>query len=155
MSCDNHIYVFLYTVPPDLLQGFNMTVYNISNKLQLFCIFSSIPVSQIRWYRRTILSSVVETLIEGNRTTILTSDDSYFFSSGSGSGSNEDNKIDLNQLIKEFEMMSTLPIAASVLEIEDLKYADEGNYSCAASNNISNVINSTDSNTAYVIVQRK
>ena len=139
--------------PPSIIQGFNMTVYNTSDNLILVCAFVSVPVSNITWYRQTVVSSITRLILEDHRITIQDSKEIEMLLESSGSGSGV---LDyLSELLEEFRQSSNLPVAISALEITSLEYADEGNYSCIANNTISNLINSTDSRTEVIIVQSK
>lgn len=147
-----YCYVFL-VASPDFVNGFNTTIYNTSDTLTLYCIYNSFPVSQITWYRKTVSSNDSDVILEDNRTDIVHEGIKGVSESGSGLG------IDLMDLVyklfQDFQGSSVLPLAVSVLDISDLRYEDEGNYTCSADNGVTNLIHSVTHNTAFVTVQSK
>lgn len=147
----------LLTDPPSLLISFNETVYNTSDTLLLYCIFSSFPASNITWYRKTVSASTMIKVNDGNRSSIefITGNSLMEELSGSGSGLGVSLYEIASNLYAKHLASSALPVAVSILEIEKLVYEDEGNYTCRADNNIRNLIDSVVFNTAYITVQSK
>lgn len=118
-------------------------------------------MATIHWYHHSITSTIATNISDNsNRITITNGEEPIERSSGDGSGL-EDNLMSLDptelalHLIKRFRGSSPLSLAVSVLEISNLVYEDEGNYTCMADNGVSNLINATVFNTAYITVQSK
>ena len=126
-----------------------MTVYNVSDTMSVYCVFTSIPIAYVTWYRQTVNLSTPEVITQDNRTTILTSENFEMFL-----GLNESN-LTIHDVLNINITNSDLSVAFSGLTINDLKYTDEGNYSCMADNGVANLISSTTIYTGFITVQRK
>ena len=144
--------------PPSLLNAFNESIYNTSDTLVLYCIYSSFPAANITWHRVTVLSNTMMEIEVDNRTSIefVSRNDILETSSGSGGSGIIMNLYDTaSDLYNSYDASSALPVSVSVLAIENLIYEDEGNYTCRANNSVANLIDSVVFNTAYITVQSK
>ena len=141
--------IIIIIVPPDYIQGFDVTVYNVSDTMSVYCVFTSIPIAYVTWYRQTVNLSTPEIVTQDNRTTILTSENFEMFL-----GLNESN-LTIHDVLNINITNSDLSVAFSGLTINDLKYTDEGNYSCMADNGVANLISSTTIYTGFITVQSK